>query len=317
MIRLGLIGCGEHAETGHAVSLTRYRAEHPDQIELTAACDVELERAENFCHKYGFRSAFSSARAMLSQTRLDGCITVVPPEHIAEVGAILLRAGIPCEVEKPLGASLAEVAFLLDAVKATGTRNMVSVNRRFMPLLNRAVQWTRSQGPLRYVRCTMSRYARSEPEFIWTTAIHAVDALRYIAGEVSQSTARTMKSGDDTSWHGMDLRFESGTYGRIDILPTTGSVEETYDLFGEGFQASVTSPFGRQRSVRCFRDNNLIQEEVAGTDLPEDIVNGSYAETEEFIRALTQGSVPHPSIEEVAPSATLCLMMAKNLQEAR
>src|SRR5690349_13183721 len=98
MIRLGLIGCGEHAETGHAIPLARYLAAHPDQIELTAACDVQVQRAQNFCGKYGFKNAYGSASEMLRQTKLDGCITVVPPQHIAEVGASLLRASIPCVV---------------------------------------------------------------------------------------------------------------------------------------------------------------------------------------------------------------------------
>jgi predicted dehydrogenase len=311
MIRLGLIGCGEHAETGHAIPLARYLAAHPDQIELTAACDVQLPRAQNFCSKYAFRNAYGSVAAMLRQTKLDGCIAVVPPEYIAEVGSSVLRAGVPCVVEKPLGTSLAEVAFLLDTAKATGTRNMVSVNRRFMPFLNCAVKWAESVGPLRYVRCTMTRHARNEPEFIWTTAIHAIDTLRHIAGEVSEPCVRTMKSNGGASWYGIDLRFRNGIHGRIDVLPTTGTIEETYELFGEGFQAAVTSPFGAQRSVRCFRNKKLEIEEIAGDDMPEDVINGSYAETEEFIRALIQGDAPRPSIEEVAPSVTLCLMMAR------
>jgi myo-inositol 2-dehydrogenase/D-chiro-inositol 1-dehydrogenase len=317
MIRLGLIGCGEHAETGHAVPLARYLAAHPGQVELTAACDVLLPRAQNFCSKYGFKNAYSSTSEMLDQVKIDGCVSVVPPAHIAEVGTNLLRMGIPCMVEKPLGTSLQEIASLVETAKSTHTRHMVSVNRRFMPLLNRAMEWSRSAGTLRYVRCTMTRHARTEPEFIWTTAIHAVDALRYIAGEVSESSVRVMKHGNSASWHGIDLRFESGAYGHIDVLPTTGTVEETYDLFGEGFQASVTCPFGRQRSMRCFRDKKLVLEEVAGDDTPEDVVDGSYAEAEAFIRALSNGDSPRPSIEDVAPSVTLCLTMAKNMEGTR
>jgi len=314
MIRLGLIGCGEHSEGGHAIPLARYLSAHPGEIELTAACDLQVSRAQNFCGKYGFKNAYSSVNEMLRQTRLDGCIAVVAPEHIAELGANLLRAGIPCVVEKPLGTSLAEVAFLLDAAKATGTKNMVSVNRRFMPFLNCAVKWTQSVGPLRYVRCTMTRHARNEPEFLWTTAVHAVDALRYIAGDVAESNLSIMNGGRGASWHGVDLRFNSGIYGRIDVLPTSGAVEETYELFGDGFQATVTSPFGPQRFVRCFRNKKMEMEEVAAADMPEDIVNGSYGEAQEFIRALSGGDAPHPSIEEVAPSVTLCLMMAKNMK---
>jgi len=315
MIRLGLIGCGEHAETGHAIPLARYNAEHPGEIELAAACDIRLERAQNFCRKYGFTTAYDSANKMLRQSKLDGCIAVVPPERIVEVGISLLRLGVPCVVEKPLGASLSDVTLLLDTAKATHTFNMVSVNRRFMPFLNRGVEWTRSIGPIRYVRCTMTRNARSEPEFIWTTAVHAVDALRYIAGQVIESSVHVMKSSEAAAWHAIDLSFENGIRGHIDVLPTSGMLEETYDLFGEGFRVSATCPFGPQRLLRCFRDNELVLEEVARADMPEEVLNGCYDETAEFVRALKQKRSPHPSIEVVFPSVTLCLMMAKNTED--
>ncbi len=311
MIRLGLIGCGEHSESGHAVPLARYKAAHPDQIELAAACDLRPERAEGFCNKYGFLSAYRDLDEMLLREKLDGCIAVVPPERISELGIELLSRGIPCVVEKPLGASLAEVRALRDSAAATRTLNMVSVNRRFMPSLNRAIEWTRSAGPVRYVRCTLTRHARQEPDFIWTTAVHAVDTLRYIAGKVVAFEVHTWRAPEATAaWYAIDLRFENGTSGRIDVLPTTGMVEETYDLFGDGFRASVTCPFGPRRAWRCFQGGRLIREEVA-TSTPEDVLNGCYDEASEFIRALRCKDTPNPSIEEVFPSVELCLTMAK------
>ena len=66
-----------------------------------------------------------------------------------------------------------------------------------------------------------------------------------------------------------------------------------------------------------FGDNKLVLEEVAGDGMPEDILNGGYAEAEEFIRALSHGDAPHPSIDEVAPSVMLCLTMAKSLEGTR
>jgi myo-inositol 2-dehydrogenase / D-chiro-inositol 1-dehydrogenase len=315
MIRLGLIGCGEHAETGHAIPLARYRAAHPGEIELAAACDVQKERAQNFCQKYGFATAYGNVDDMLRQSKLDGCIAVVPPEIILEVGTLLLRRGIPCVVEKPLGASLTDAAVLFDIAKETQTPNMVSVNRRFMPFLNCALSWATTIGPLRYVRGTMTRHARKEPEFIWTTAVHAVDTLRYIAGKVSQASLRTMNSGDTPSWHAIDFRFESGIYGHIDVLPTSGVLEETYEFYGEGFHATVTAPFGRERVVRCFCDNHLVLEKVAGPDMPEDVLNGCYDEAAAFIHALNQKEMPRPSIEDVFPSVSLCLMISNSTQE--
>src|SRR5215472_3397885 len=106
MIRIGLIGCGAHAESGHAIPLARYKAAHPDEIQLAAVCDLHIERAFHFSRKYGFVAAYRNVDEMLSQENLDGCIAVVPPENISELGVKLLNLGMACVVEKPLGASL-------------------------------------------------------------------------------------------------------------------------------------------------------------------------------------------------------------------
>ena len=314
MISLGLIGCGEHSENGHAIPLARYKARNPEQITLAAACDPRLGRTREFCAKYGFSSAYGDIGEMLAREKLDGVVLVVPPERISELGIQLLRKGIPCVVEKPLGISIAEVGALRDVAAATRTPNMVSVNRRFMPFLNRALELTRSHGSLRYVRCTLARHARGEQEFLWATAVHAVDTLRYIGGQIAAFEIDTIGSpGSAAPWFAIDFRFANGSSGRIDVLPTTGMVEETYDLFGEGFRASVTCPFGPQLGWRYYQDGRLISEELLG-GMPEDVVNGCYDEAAEFIRALRNNDAPSPSIEEVFPSVELCLSMASTMR---
>lgn len=316
MIRLGLIGCGEHSEGGHAVPLARYKAAHPGEIELTAACDLNFERAQLFCRQHGFLNSYRDVDEMLARHKLDGCIAVVPVERISELGIKLLTHAIPCVVEKPLGASLAEAKALLAAAQATNTLNMVSVNRRFMPFLNRALEWTRTAGSLRYVRCVMFRHERREPEFLWATAVHAIDAMRHIAGPVSDAGIHALGKGEAaTAWFSIDLSFVSGVSGRLDVLPTAGMLEETYELIGEGFRAAVTCPFGPERGVRCFRENRLDLAESASANVPEDVLNGCYDEAAEFIRALSRKEPPYPSIEEVFPSVELCWEMANAFQE--
>jgi myo-inositol 2-dehydrogenase / D-chiro-inositol 1-dehydrogenase len=317
MIRLGLIGCGEHSEIGHAIPLARYRVAHPGEIELVAACDPRIDRAQDFCRRYGFANAYSKADEMLAAERFDGCIAVVPVDKIFEVGIKLLRLHVPCVVEKPLGVSLREVKILLDTARATRTPNMVSVNRRFMPYLNRAIHWTRSAGVLRYVRCTIARHARLEPDFLWTTAVHAVDALRHIGGEVTDAKMQSLKSdGEAAEWYAIDLCFESGVMGRIDVLPTAGMLEETYELIGNGFRATVTCPFGPERGWRCFQGNRVVSKETVSDDMAEDILNGFYDEGTEFIRALTMKDTPRPSMEDVFPSVEICFTLAKNAIKA-
>lgn len=316
MIRIGLIGCGAHAESGHATPLARYKAAHPDEVELAAVCDLRIERGLEFSRRYGFAKAYPNVDDMLRQERLDGCIAVVPPENISELGIKLLNLGIPCVVEKPLGASLAEAQALRDAAAATGTPNMVSVNRRFMPILNRAIEWTQHAGTLRYVHCTLARHARHEPEFLWATAVHAVDTLRHIAGQIVAFDVHTLKAAAEaTTWYALDLQFDTGITGRVDVLPSAGTVEETYDLFGDSFRASVTCPFGPQLGWRCFRDGLLVEAESIAPDTPEDIVNGCYEEAAAFLKAIS-GGTPKPSIIDVFPSVELCFNAARTADAA-
>src|SRR6185369_12848076 len=114
MVRIGLIGCGEHSEIGHAVPLSRYKGQHAADVELAAVCDLKQERARFFCERYGFRNAYADVDRLLTEEQLDVCIAVVPVAKIAELGIKLLQRGLPCVVEKPLGATLSEITTLRD-----------------------------------------------------------------------------------------------------------------------------------------------------------------------------------------------------------
>jgi hypothetical protein len=135
--------------------------------------------------------------------------------------------------------------------------------------------------------------------------------LRYIAGDVAEASIRTLlpvRGG--AHWYAIDLRFNSGVAGRVDVLPTTGVLDETYELFGEGCRAIVTAPFGFQRGMRCFQGNELVVEESSEA-VPEDVLNGCYDEASAFISALAAKKRPRPSIADVFPSVELCLQLAR------
>jgi predicted dehydrogenase len=188
------------------------------------------------------------------------------------------------------------------------------VNRRFMPYLNQAKSWTRNIGPLVYVRATQVRHARCEPDFIWSTAIHVLDALRHLAGEVASFQTEVHRQLDlSTIWYEVLLRFESGTQGRIEVLPTAGMVEESYELFGEGFRARVVAGSGPQRSLQCWRTGQIEMEEYSAKTDPEDLRNGAYHEVVEFVQALNTGRRPWPSVEEILPSARICFAIAESV----
>lgn len=313
MIRIALVGCGEHSEGSHAAPLARYAAERPGEISLAAACDLNLARAEEFCQRFGFARAYSDVNTLLADGAADACVTVMPVERIAEVGVMLLERGVPCVVEKPLGASLTEVERLARVARETGTPHMVSVNRRFLPYVKRAVEFIAEGEGARYVRATMARHARVEADFISTTAIHAVDALRHVAGEVADFESKVVGGGHGAAqWYVISLDFEGGAAGQVEILPTAGVVEETYELFGEDVRAQIVCGSGSQKLLRCWRGGRLEVEEAADGQ-PEDVRNGGYDEVTEFVRALGAGARPRPTIADVLPSARICYSVAESV----
>jgi predicted dehydrogenase len=314
MVRLAILGCGEHSRSSHAAPLARYAALQPGEIELVSACDLNLNRAAEFCQTFGFARAYDDVEKMLASEKIDGCVCVMPMEQIVPTAMRLLELRIPCVIEKPLGTSLAEAENLARVARETATPHMVSVNRRFIPYLNDARKWISETGPLNYIRATQVRHARDEPDFIWSTAIHVLDALRGIAGEIRNfETDVQRRPGSPALWYVISLRFESGIHGQIEILPTAGMVEESYDLFGEGFRARVTAGSGTQRSLECWRDGQKVVDEKTSDDLPEDLRNGAYQEVEEFVRALRTGARPRPEIEDILPSARVCFAIAESV----
>jgi len=308
MIRIVLAGCGEHSRASHAAPLARFAATHPNEITLVAACDLNRERAVEFCRSFGFARAYEDLDQMLEVEHPDACVSVMPVEKIGEIGIKLLQRRIPCVIEKPLGTSLPEIEQLALVARETQTPHMVSVNRRFMPYLNQARSWMQQHGPLRYVRASQVRHRRSEPDFIWSTAIHVIDALRYIAGEVEKFDVTVLRAG--ATWYVISLRFESGTTGQVEILPTAGMVEESYELFGESCRTRVTAGSGTQRLLECWEGGERVIVSHASEEEPEDLRNGAYQEVEEFVRALRSGSRPQPSIDDILPSARISFAIA-------
>jgi predicted dehydrogenase len=193
---------------------------------------------------------------------------------------------------------------------------MVSVNRRFMPYLDQARSWINDNGPLRYVRAVQVRHARSEDDFIWSTAIHVLDALRYVAGEIDKYEVDFIRNEGAAVWYNISLGFASGATGRIEILPTAGMVEESYEFFGEGFRVRITAGAGTQRTLECWQENQLIIHAQATEAEPEDLRNGSFREVEEFVRALSTGTRPHPQIDDILPSARICFAIADSVKYA-
>ena len=305
MLKLVLIGAGSHSRSSHAPSLAKYARDNPGLIELAAVCDLDVEKARSFQREFGFRKVYRDFEEMILEEKPDGCVCVMPVHLVAEVAIKLLQLGVPTLLEKPPGASVEEARRLAAVARATGVPNMVSTNRRFDPCLRRGLEWARRRGPFRYVRASIMRHQRCEPEFVWATAFHCVDALREIAGDVADFEILPMRGGH-AAWFHLDVEFRGGPSGSLDVIPTCGCTEEKYEIFGDDFRVEIYVGSCPEPRVRCWRDGEIAVDESPPADLPGFVRGGTYVETEEFIDALLKGRPPRPSVQDVLQSAEIC-----------
>jgi predicted dehydrogenase len=313
MLRLVLIGAGQHSRGNHLPALARYAARHPDEVELAALCDLLPDRAEEMAARYGFARTYTDLEQMLDRERPDGCVAITPIPVTVEVSTRVIDAGVPLLMEKPPGATLGEARQLVDRARESGARVMVSMNRRFDPALRAALAWWRDR-PIEYLRGAIYRVNRREPEFIYGTAIHPLDAMRSVAGDVC-TRGMTAREVEGVWWYLIHLGFCSGAEGALEVLPSAGSMAESYEWFGAGCRAQVRAGGPDAGTVCCWQGGELVLEDEPAQGEPDYVRNGAYGETCAFVAALRGDGPFWPSPADVLQSVALCSEMQQEIAD--
>jgi len=229
MLRIGVLGAGNHSTTYHGPALDACRRN--DEVTLAAVCDLDLERAQRYAERFGFDAVYTDWREMLERESLDGLVAVTPLDLTAELAGQLLPCGMPLLIEKPPGRSSDEARALLEAARQTGTPHMLSFNRRFSPAMVRAREWLdeHASEPARRVTARMLRKGRTEPDFVVGTGIHAVDTVLSLLGRPERVAPQGEGGGKE---FGAEAAFPGGVAAEFVIAPVAGRHEETYEITG-------------------------------------------------------------------------------------
>jgi myo-inositol 2-dehydrogenase/D-chiro-inositol 1-dehydrogenase len=307
VVKLVVLGAGNHSQQNHLPALAQYAAVHPDEVALAGLCDLRLQHAEAMAETYGFARAYADLGEMLRAERPDACIAVTPIPVTVRIAQQVIRAGIPLLMEKPPGATLAEAQQLVELAEQYDARVMVSMNRRFDPALCAARDWW-GKRPISYLRARIVRIDRREPEFAYGTAIHPLDAMRAIAGDIASYRVR-VQHVNSVRWYVVHLWFGGGTQGVLEVLPTAGMQGESYAWCGEGAYVEATVGEHDTGSARGWEGGTLAVRHDAVEGQPPYIQNGAYAEAAAFLAALQSGAALHPSPAEVLQSVEICQAM--------
>lgn len=165
-----IVGCGG---IGHA-HMEGY--EQFDNIEVIGAVDPVETAREQYREAFGIPHAFESVETMMAEIKPD--IVSVCVWHLLHPAMTIAaaRGGAKAVIcEKPMSIGVGDAEKMIEACNATGTKLVISHQRRFTPGYERARQMIRDGaiGEPNWVNCTVAEGLTN-----WGT--HAIDGARFV-----------------------------------------------------------------------------------------------------------------------------------------
>ncbi len=187
--RVGLVGTGPPTRTverGGGFAIGRVHANAwtaIEQAELVAACDINPDNLDAFCHDYGVDQGFLSYQDMLQRADLDVVSICTWPGLHCEMAVAAAEAGVRgIYCEKPMCLSLEEADRMIAACRVNGARLSVSHQRRFERLYVQAKSWIDS-GRLGKITEMYGRISKSDADLLsWGT--HWFDLFGFFQNDI-------------------------------------------------------------------------------------------------------------------------------------
>ena len=131
-VRLGVIGCGNYANT---MLLPHLKAR--SDVEFVEVSTTTPLSGMNAQSKFGFEAVSTDSNRILENPDIDAVLVLTPHSSHADLVCDALRAGKAVFVEKPLAINAQQLQSIARTVAETGNdRIMVGFNRRFSPMLS-------------------------------------------------------------------------------------------------------------------------------------------------------------------------------------
>jgi predicted dehydrogenase len=327
-LRAGVVGLGIGAH--HAAA---YAAQ--SSVTLAALCDGNPDRLAAALRRFPSANGYMTLEEMLARERLDLVSICTPDWMHAEMGSMVLQAGAHVICTKPLTTTIEDARALLAVAKASGRYLMAAHERRFTPL-SRAIKSVLDRGLLgNLFYVAIEYFDHKERQFnavpwyksaehprsaMLGTGSHAVDLVRWFAGEVNE----VWGVGNHLAYP--DFPEDDCMVGIFKLANgAIGKVTQTYaSIRGMGESELRITLHGTRGSIEDgkFISRDLYDDapgsELAGQKpwqpLPAMAEEGSshLAQMNHFIAALLAGEHPEPDGREGARTVAACLAVVES-----
>ena len=321
--KIAVIGCGWISTACHAPAYAEYRRTHP-QIRLAACCDRNIAKAENLVATFGFERAYTDYQAMLRAEQPDLVCLNVQERYLCQIGCYVLKAGFPLLIEKPPGLTLDENDLLIAAAESSGVLHQVAFNRRFSPVIQ-ALKRSLENLDVQHVQVEFTRVSRLKEDFT-TTAVHAIDLVRYLTGEeykfIRFSYHEMPDLGPNTANFLLNCELTGGKTAQLNFFPVSGKVRERYTVYAVDNLLSASLNMGPDAPGRFthFKRGKVLRDDdaVELTQRQESyFLGGFYNEDAAFFDAVQNGVRPSPGFVECRQSIEVMQYLRQHEAEYR
>ena len=294
-VRVVMIGAGAMANSVHYPSLSEFK-----DVEMAAICDLNDERLNRTADQYNIAGRYRDYEKAIEEMDPDVVYIIMPPHHLFDLVIHALNQKRHVFIEKPPGITREQTKHMALTAERNGCLTMVGFNRRFIPLLVKTKERIEAEGPIIQTVATFYKNAIGAPPYyngaidiLSCDAIHAVDTLRWMGGEVAvvASDIRSIDADYDNSFNAL-LRFENGATGILLTNWMVGKRVHTFEMHAKGISAFVD---GNDRAVIYCENKEegqvLDGKEVAGSDQNYKFY-GFYDENRHFIDCVKTGRLP-------------------------
>ena len=140
-LRIGHAGCGSVSLRGILPHVTQPDAQR--QLELSAVCDVDGERARAVASQFGARKHYDDFERMVKDDDLDLIVIATPIPLHAQQAELALRHGKHVYVMKSMAVSVEEADRVLRAVEDTGLQYVAAPGQMLAPSIQKIAAMVR------------------------------------------------------------------------------------------------------------------------------------------------------------------------------
>ncbi len=316
--RMGIVGAGIFAEANHYPSLSLHFF---DDVERSAVCDLNKERADRIARKYGWGNVYTDLKQMIKNERLDGVIVCVGARASVEAATKVLESGLPVFLEKPSSIDLEGTLKIAKVARKKRLIVQVGHQKRHGLAYRRALEIVKDKkkfGNIIQIESKMHGF----PVFptFYTCMLewqcHNLDILRAFAGDIQEIEAKSFKTGKETGALTAMVRFVCGALGILGwgTYGGPGQFSERIEILGDR---------GKGVIITNAREVTFYDEDIGETWTPDwnpisrnqsHVFNGYVGELLHFIDCVKKKKQPEPSIEDEVKTMSYLIEIARKAE---